>query len=66
MLMLLEAWEGINLSRNVAFSKQKKYSLRTVPLNRGDGDFDMVYGDGLTTREGKRFEIAFWSTPTQG
>lgn len=35
-------------------------------LNRGDGDFDMVYGDGLTTREGKRFEIAFWSTPTQG
>ena len=22
-------------------------------LNRGDGDYDMVYGDGLTTREEK-------------
>ncbi len=30
MLMLLEAWEGINLSRNVAFSKQKMI-IETIP-----------------------------------
>ena len=43
MLMLLEAWEGINLSRNVAFSKQKKYSLRTVPTIQGqDSHFRFV------------------------
>ena len=34
-------------------------------LNRGDGEFDMVYGDGLTTREETRFDIAFQATSTQ-
>ena len=28
-------------------------------LNRGDGDFDMVNGDGLITREETRFGIVF-------
>ena len=34
-------------------------------LNRGDGDFDMVNGEGLTTREETRFGIAFLATSTQ-
>ena len=34
MLMLLEAWEGINLSRNVAFSKQKMI-IETIPTIQG-------------------------------
>ena len=34
MLMLLEAWEGINLSRHVAFSKQKMI-IETIPTIQG-------------------------------
>ena len=28
-------------------------------MNRGEGDYDMVYGDGLTTREEKDSRLLF-------
>ena len=34
-------------------------------LNRGDGDFDMVNGDGLITSEETRLGIVLLATSTQ-
>ena len=31
-------------------------------MNRGDGDFNMVYGDGLTTREEKDSRLLLGNT----